>query len=112
MTIVSTTNTICLRHVRASSILPRQSGPPPAFGGADLGVDLQKKSSQLKRPQPGRHHCLEMMSILTANAPQIMARASNCGAHAIFIGFVIMLLRLYAFQQKMLKFERLFEEHI
>jgi hypothetical protein len=68
--------------VRASSILPRQSGPPPAFGGVDLGVDLQKKKLQLKRPQPSRHRCLEMLSILTANAPRIMAQASNCGAHA------------------------------
>ena len=40
-------------RVRASSILPWQSGPPPDFGGADLGVDLQKINLQLKRPQPG-----------------------------------------------------------
>ena len=58
-------------RVRASSILPWQSGPPPDFGGADLGVDLQKINLQLKRPQPGRHHCLKMLSIMTANAPQI-----------------------------------------
>ena len=30
--------------IRTSSILPRQSGPPPAFEGANLGVDLQKKN--------------------------------------------------------------------
>jgi hypothetical protein len=71
-----------LLFVRASSILPRQSGPPPAFGGVDLGVDLQTKKLQLKRPQPGRHRCLKMLSILTANAPQIMARALNYDTHA------------------------------
>jgi len=73
-----------ISYLRASSILPRQSGLPPAFWGADLGVDLQKKKLQLKRVQPGQHRCLEMLSILTTNAPQIMARASNCGAHAFW----------------------------
>ena len=67
---------------------------------------------QLKRPQPGRHRCHKMLSILTSIAPQIMAQASNCGAHAAILGFVIMLSGLYAFQQKTLKSERLFEEHI
>ena len=101
-----------IREVRASSILPQQSGPPPAVGGADLGVDYQIFFLQLKRPQPGRHRCLEMLSILTANAPQIMARASNYGARVAILDFVIMLSGLYAFQQKMCKSERLFEEHI
>ena len=39
---------------------------------------------QLKRPQPGRHRCLEMLSIMTVSAPRIVARASNCGVHAFW----------------------------
>ena len=45
-----------IAELRASSILPQQSGPPPAFGGADLGVDLPKKKITVEasptRPAP------------------------------------------------------------